>query len=324
MTGMFLNLFEINFFYFYFFSMKFTTRNLAAYFVAEFLLKFGFVRKAIQNVLNEQVIISIFCHDPSKKFFEANIKWLKKAGFAFISMEDLQAISLNNKSFPQGAVIVTVDDGWVGNKENIVSIAHKYQIPITIFVSTDPVYKGDAYWWSYITEAIKKGLTKYSLQELKSVEDSIRVNEVESVKLKLPMQRESLTIQDIQELGDSSFITIQSHTVSHPILTNCTNKKAMYEIRESKRLIETWTNKPVFSFSYPNGNFSKREMQYLDDAGYQLAFTTRDNYITPKNISEKFTLPRVDLIENISFSENICRLTGVWFEKRDWLNKIFN
>ena len=68
-------------------------------------------------------------------------------------------------------------------------------------------------------------------------------------------------------------------------------------------------------FAYPNGSFSDREKEILMDSGYQLGFTTEPVYITPENIAQKYSLPRFDVLENISFTENLCRMTGIWFYK---------
>lgn len=303
--------------------MQLTVRNLLAFFVADALLISGSVRKAVKKVLNEKVILSIYCHDPGKPFFESSIRWLKKRGFRFISVNELAAIIAGDIDFPKGAVIVTADDGWRNNKGSIVAVANKYKIPLTIFVSTDPVSTGDAYWWSYISRAKEAGLTGYSLAELKKVDNNERIKAVQEVKMKMPLQREAFTVKELRDIMKTDLISIQSHTVSHPILTQCSDEKAWYEINQSKKIIENWFEKKVFSFAYPNGNYSSREIAYLSDSGYQLAFTTRDNYITPGNVSEKFTLPRVDLIESVSFAENICRITGVWFKKRDQINSLF-
>jgi hypothetical protein len=79
--------------------------------------------------------------------------------------------------------------------------------------------------------------------------------------------------------------------------------------------------KEIDTFSYPNGDFTDREINYLGRAGYKLGFTTINNYITPENIHDHFTLPRTDLVETISFAENICRITGVWFVQKRLFNK---
>lgn len=303
--------------------MQFTVRNILASFVADMLILTGSVRRAAKKALNDEVILSLYCHDPQKEFFEACVRWLKKNGFTFISVIELAAVLDGKMDFPKGAVLITVDDGWRNNKNNIVSVAQKYQIPVTIFVSTDPVSTGDAYWWSYVSRAREAGLTTYSVEELKKVDNTERLKVVQMIKAVMPMRREAFTVRELQDLLNTNLVTIQSHTITHPILPKCSDKKSFLEISGSKKILETWFGNKVFSFAYPNGNFSVREIQYLKDAGYEMAFSTKENQITPGNINEKYTLPRVDLMDSVSFAENICRMTGVWFKKREQINALF-
>ncbi len=54
--------------------------------------------------------------------------------------------------FPKGAVCLTVDDGWQSNVHNVVEVANRHEVPVTIFVSTTSAEEG-TYWWSYVQQA---------------------------------------------------------------------------------------------------------------------------------------------------------------------------
>src|SRR5690554_2873950 len=136
--------------------MSITPRNIIAFFIALLLIFSGKVRKARHRAMNGEFILSIYFHNPSKKEFKSIVKWLIKREFRFLSLRELREIMTDEITFPKGAVVITVDDGWRTNETNIVEIANKYRIPVTIFVSTEPVEQG-AYWWSYAKEAIKRG-----------------------------------------------------------------------------------------------------------------------------------------------------------------------
>ncbi len=303
-------------------SMQFTIRNILAYCFADALFLSGSVNRAVKKALNKPVILSLYTHNPDRDFFESTINWLKKNGFRFISVNELAAVIAGETEFPKGAVIVTVDDGWKENKTNVIAIAEKYKIPITIFISTEPVLFGSAYWWSIISTAHKAGLTNRSVADLKRVGNDERVHEVQRVSAKLNLGREALTIKQLREITRTDLVNIESHTVTHPILNNCSDHKSWQEIHDSKKTLENWLNKPIIGFAYPNGDFSDREINYLRDSGYQLAFTTKDDYITPDNINARYALPRTDMIESISFAEHLCRVTGVWFDKKAQLKSL--
>ncbi|MEH7502072.1 polysaccharide deacetylase family protein [Neobacillus drentensis] len=61
-----------------------------------------------------------------------------------------------------------------------------------------------------------------------------------------------LTKSDLKILANSGFISIQSHTATHPDLTKEENLK--YELKESKEKIQQITGKPVIALAYPYGN----------------------------------------------------------------------
>jgi hypothetical protein len=123
--------------------MKLTPRNILTYLYANYLLMRGDVQKAITRLKNGQYILSIYFHDPSKPLFGKCMKWLNQQGIFFIDLNTLHDISMGTMPFPKGAVVLTVDDGWKTNKTNIVEIAQQQNIPVAIFVTTEPVLAGN-------------------------------------------------------------------------------------------------------------------------------------------------------------------------------------
>ena len=301
--------------------MVFNKRNIAAFFLSHFLIITGKVKRIKKQAFEGKIILSVYFHDPGRQLFESCVKWFLKKGYTFISTEDLLLIAQNEKPFPKSAVVFTVDDGWKNNRANIVAVANKYKIPVTIFATTQPIATGEAYWWSYIAEANRKGLTTHSVQELKKVNNKERVEIVNEVKKLLPLKREALTIEELKEISADPVITIGSHTVTHPILSKCSDEQSASEISESKKILENWLHTDVKHFAFPNGIFDEREIKFLRDSGYKTAYTTNPNYITSANFSNLFTLPRFDVLEDVSFTENICRMTGAWFNKPSLISK---
>lgn len=302
--------------------MHYSIRNIMATLVAQSNIKGGIVNKRIAHLTQNKVILSLYTHNPDKDFFEKCIKWLLKKGFHFISINELHKIIAGEMEFPFGAVLLTADDGWRENKNNIIQIADAYHVPITIFVTTEPVLTGDAYWWSYIEKGYHLGLTTHTVNELKKMKNEDRLKILAAVKSQLKTNREALSIEELNVLSNNPWITIGSHTITHPILNNCSDTTSFKEIYESRIILGNWLDKEINSFSYPNGDFTSREINYVKMAGYQFAFTTSEKLITPENINEVYTLPRIDLLETISFAENICRMTGVWFTQKEKLKAI--
>ncbi len=294
--------------------MQFNFRNLFAFFVAAILIALGFVKRAKKKASNGEYILSVYFHSPGKKMFETIIKWFLKNGFHFISIKDLDLIIKGERAFPRGAVILTVDDGWLSNEENIVSVVHDYKIPVAIFISTEPVENGN-FWWSYISPAREKKLINYTKQHLKKISNKERLGIIKSIQPDIFIKRQAMTIVQVKNIAASKYVTIGAHTVSHPILTKCEDVESFNEIKNSKIQLEDWLQSEINTFAYPNGSFSKREVNYLDQLNFSLAFTTEEFYLTPKKLSSKYELPRFYVNEDASILENLCRMTGVWLNK---------
>jgi poly-beta-1,6-N-acetyl-D-glucosamine N-deacetylase len=234
--------------------MQYTLRNILAACKANIYIRFGYVNRAQKLIKQNKYILSIYFHDPSEEVFRNSVSWLIKENYTFLSLDDLLLIKNNKKEVPVNGVVITVDDGWRDNYKNIVPIANAYKVPVAIFITTQPVLKGDRFWWSYIKMAIKNKFNTISVANLKRMSNKERLRFVDDVRHKVTTQREAMTIQELQEISNSKFITIGSHTVTHPILPNCTNDELRFEIIESKKIIEQIISKPINSFSFPNGD----------------------------------------------------------------------
>lgn len=287
-------------------------RNKIGNLFARFLINTGSVKRACSKLQQGDYMLSLCFHAPSKSFFESCVAWLSKNGFHFISVCELEQIINEEKPFPKGAVVITIDDGWQSNLDNIVPIADKYKVPVEIFVSTEVVEKGQGYWWSYIVASRKMGLSKEPVEFFKTIDNEDRVRILEETKTKIQLTREALTIDQVAEISKSPYVGIGSHSVSHPILPRCTNDGSKNEILYSKEVLEKWTGKQVKHFAYPNGDFSNREISFLKRYGYTLAFTTEQKYLTREKLANRYRLPRFMMVENATFEENICRIVGVW------------
>lgn len=53
-------------------------------------------------------------------------------------------------------------------------------------------------------------------------------------------------------------ISFQSHTVTHPFLTDCSDTRLTYELKESQRTISRLTGRPVEILAYPTGKYDSR------------------------------------------------------------------
>ena len=84
----------------------------------------------------------------------------------------------------------------------------------------------------------------------------------------------------IASYGDSE---IGSHTVSHPHLSLAAFDKTLYELRESKRVIESVFEKPCTVFAYPYGSIGVDTERLLTKLNYTWARGIQRD-LTPNNL----------------------------------------
>ncbi len=293
--------------------MKLNLRNTIAYLYANSLIYSGKVKKSMDAFHSDKLMLSIYFHDPSKDLFVKTVNWLKAQKVNFISTNELiQVINGEIKPKPS-SVVLTVDDGWKSNKNNIIEFAQLNNVPITIFVSLDPVVRRSPFWWSFVNKKKSKGFRMYDVKELKKMDNNSRLSYLNTYGFNTTIDHEAMTIDDIIEADGLQNIAIESHTVSHPILTRCSDQDSEYEIQKSKQQLEDILGRKIMGFAYPNGSHGMREIEYLKKHGYKYAFTTVPDYLDLKKVKCLYSLPRFEILDKISFAENICRMSGVWF-----------
>lgn len=295
--------------------MSLTQRDVLAYFISIGLRATGKVHRAKRQAFVKGNITVLYFHNPSKELFEGCVKWLRRNGYTFISSKNMLDILNGEKTPVPGSVWLTFDDGWKGNVKGVIPIAIKYDVPVTIFISTDPIENSGVFWWSYFGPCGDKlpETFRNDTHQLWKMKESERRRVIDKLEVdcagKVP--RQAMTIDDVKTLAKISQVDIGSHTIHHAFTPNCTTEELEAEIRDSKETLEKWTGKDVFTFSYPNGDFNGKEKETLEKFGIRLAATTVHEHATPA--SNPFYIPRISVgINSGTLSEAICHMVGIW------------
>jgi peptidoglycan/xylan/chitin deacetylase (PgdA/CDA1 family) len=78
--------------------------------------------------------------------------------------------------------------------------------------------------------------------------------------------------QQLQWLADKG-VTIGSHSLTHCALTRVDEERALYELRESRRLLSNLLEQDVVLFAFPLSQSNERLIQLCREAGYRRVFT---------------------------------------------------
>lgn len=206
-------------------------------------------------------------------FLEEEIKRYIKGGFSFFSIDELLYPKI--VLFNQRKVNISFDDGFRDIYTNAFPIFKKYNIPFTIYLTTDfPDGEADLWWIQ---------LEKHSFSE-KDFEDKLKLIFDSGRPMAEEMHRltktaidydicinEALSWNEIKEMIESGLCTIGSHTVSHPGLTRISDEECRRELFLSKERIENELLVKVEHFSYPHSMMNANVQSVVMGSGYKTA-----------------------------------------------------
>lgn len=172
--------------------------------------------------------------------FERQLEWLSSRGFRFVTMSELRAGEVGERS-----VALTFDDGFEDNYTAAFPLLKRYQAKATLYAVVSRDQRTD---WS----ARKKA--HHSDGEL--------------------MREPKLRDEQIEEMVDSGIFELGAHTITHVNLARATEREKEHEIRGSKVALEDRFGVSVTSFAYPFGIWSAEDRGVVEQAGFTTAVTT--------------------------------------------------
>ncbi len=176
----------------------------------------------------------------------AALGWLSRR-FAFLEPEELLAGGRG--------VLLTFDDGFANNVENALPILEEYSAPAIFFVTAQHVQEPRD-WLPATRETVGRHW-----------ESPEQVPEQIARDLFDGMSRDQL-----RTCAEHPLVTVGSHTVHHPFLTACDDRRLAEELAHSKALLEDWTGTGVELFAYPSGDYDLRVARATRAAGYRATF----------------------------------------------------
>lgn len=247
------------------------------------------------------MIRSLYFHNPNPEGFESIVRYLYSNDYRFISIDELYN-RLNNCDTKGKLVYISLDDGWKGNLM-LFPIIERYNIPITLFITVNPIVSGN-FWWEFVAK--KVGYAQ--MQDFKKLSYDEFECQLKQIKKEIGnLQRSAMTIDELKMIANHSLVSIQSHTLNHPILTKLPDELLDFELSESQKQLQIITGKSVFAFSYPNGTLTNREINVAKKY-YKMAFSTEQNNISEK--SDIYSLPRYALTGN--YKSDLFKMYGIW------------
>jgi peptidoglycan/xylan/chitin deacetylase (PgdA/CDA1 family) len=260
-----------------------------------FLIRFFIQRKKVTIVL---------FHNPKVAAADMAFKYLKSK-YNIIDLNDY-VIALKSQDFssiPSCPMIITFDDGHINNHE-LLPLVKKYNVPITIFLCASIINTNRHFWFKTKLE----GVLGSDLKSLSNTERLALLNKHDFDQNREYDNAQALNEFQIKEMAP--FVNMQSHTLFHPILPKCKTNEARIEICHSKKVLEKNYNLNINTISYPNGDYSMRDIKLSKDAGYDCGITV-DFGFNDVN-TDIFRLKRISVNDTCDLNELIVKSSGLW------------
>jgi len=91
-----------------------------------------------------------------EKVFEIHMRYLSESNYRIISLEEAVSMMSSGEEIPHDCVVITFDDGYRSMYTKVYPIVRRYDIPITIFISTEPVDRKEPLYVDLIASALRE------------------------------------------------------------------------------------------------------------------------------------------------------------------------
>lgn len=229
------------------------------------------VKTAVEN--------SIFNIYITKDKLEQQIKYFLKRGRELVTFKDLQ------QRFVKKPLILTFDDGYQDNYQNLLPLLKKYNSKAVIFVLANREL-------TYNKWDVKKGEVKANL----------------------------MSDNEIIKCHKSGYIEIASHGLNHKHLTKISDNELNKEIIESKQILEKIIADEIVSFAYPYGDYDDKVRIVVKNSGYNFGIATVQGDSCFKN--DLFAIKRIPIFPTESKLSLFKKSSGYYLKYQKLKHKI--
>jgi peptidoglycan/xylan/chitin deacetylase (PgdA/CDA1 family) len=284
----------------------------------------------------------------SRQQLQKHLEFLT-ANYRVLPLWEIVDCLAKNKSLPENAAAITVDDGYADFYDIAFPVLKSFRAPATLFIITNFLDRKSWLWTDkarYLVEntEIESFTADFGGQKFDSQVNRATAAKINEWLKKLPDEEKEARLGDLQkifavdlpelppenfaaidwrqarEMGESG-VGIESHTVSHPILTNVSDERLQFELRQSKARLQEVLGRAGELFCYPNGGFDRRVKTAAKSAGYRAAVTTNLGFNDAAS-ADLFELRRVDAMpEEIDFLQYTSGFENVKNRVRSFASK---
>ena len=225
-------------------------------------------------------------HGVSKTEFDAQMRWLRQAGYRTVQFADwLADRSGTGPRLAANSIIITFDDGYLDNYAQAWPIMAEQGLSATIFLVAGRM--GQTSDW----RPGKLG------------------------------QAQLLGWAQAREMARAG-VRFGSHTMSHADLAKLEAPGLNRELYEARQRMEENLGEPVDTLAYPYGRFTPAVKDRCRQAGYQVACSCPTGFVGATN-GDPYDLRRITLLANDHLADFIGKVRGNWRRRLEWYRQRF-
>lgn len=218
--------------------------------------------------------------------FADHMHALARTGMRAVTIDDFVAWIEGRSQLPEGAFLLTFDDGFLGIRDHAAAVLRELAWPATVFLVADLIGGTDEW-----CRAENPSAATYPL----------------------------LGRDDVLALAAQGF-SFHSHSRSHHRLTLLDDARLKDELFGAKAVLEALLSRPVDYLAYPYGVVDGRVIAAARESGYRAGFSVRPGFNRPNQV-DPFLLHRLDvwgfdtptmLLRKIRLGSNLGSLGSAW------------
>lgn len=301
-----------------------------------------FPQKNIAVLMYHRIIDSDYTFwqlNVSPKTFEKHIKYISENYKVLRLEEEWSDIVVSDEKY----VVITFDDGYVDNYRFALPILEKYQVPATIFVSTDLIDTDDMYWWDelekifivdkYAGEFVFAGIQykiadlndrrkvcltiRNRIKDMSSAERRNSMSELRSVmkvEQSFTSELRCVNTSELIRMAESPYVTIGGHTKSHLSMGKVHSAELLHsEMEESLEILEKKIGKKIEVFAYPFGgaeDWCDASDQIMVECGIKKSVLVKNGNVS---IDDKmYNIPRHMIFDSEDIVKKMRKIWGIY------------
>jgi peptidoglycan/xylan/chitin deacetylase (PgdA/CDA1 family) len=283
--------------------------------------------------------------------FDAHVRMLK-SHFDVIGIDDLSSAigdaSRDETRRRHRFAMITFDDGYIDNYELAFPVLQAHNATATFFLTTGFVGDRRLGWWDEIAWMVRSSprrkvrleapwfgstvelatgladeLIARLLQKFYALPGHETARYLDWIAGATGSGRAPAILSEtlwmnwdqVRKLADGG-MSIGAHTVTHPVLANLSAEEQLFEILESRLVIEQAMGQSVTAFSYPVGrrdSFNAETRNALSQAGFDWAFSYYGGFVSGQT-ADRCDIPRFAVESDTEVSEfrAVCALPQVF------------